>query len=171
MKIVLLPLAEPRSIAALWVQVCEKITPLEAAFGPEGRAPRPRPQDTYYLAVDEEYLEAGWTCGDGCIGLVYTQRPSPTTMTFALALFPIYRGQGYGPVLRDATIAHCFADPAIFKVESEVYSSNAHSLGALHGKHARTKPEGIQRATICVDGTFYDRRLFGLTRSEWEATG
>lgn len=168
MKIVLLPLDDARTIAGLWAQLCEGIEPLEAAFGPEGREPRPRAKDTYYLAWDEEHL-GRHACGAGAVGLVYTQRPAPTTMVFALGLFRECRSRGLGPIVRDAAIVHCFGEPEIFKVESEVYSSNAHSLGALHGTHARTKPEGRQRATICIAGMYYDRLLFGLTRPEWEA--
>ncbi len=163
--ITLLPLKDPQVIADVWRRVCAGLE-LEAVFGPEGRDPRPRAKDTYFLAWDPDHLDRR-PCGDGAIGLVYTQRPAPTTMAFALGLFPEYRGRGLGPIVRDAAIELCFDDPAIYKVESEVYAGNAHSLGALHGKYARTKPEGRQRATICVRGQFYDRLLFGLTREEW----
>jgi hypothetical protein len=168
MSIALLPLNEPQSIKALYEQVCEGILPLESAFGTEGRDPRPRPQDTYYLAVDDEHMNTGWACGDGCWGFCWTQRPAPDVMAFALGLFQMYRGRGLGPVVRDALVAHCFSNPEIAKVTSEVYACNLHSLGALHGKHRRTKPEGRDFNALCIDGTYYDRLRFGLTRDEWD---
>lgn len=42
-------------------------------------------------------------------------------------------------------------------------------MRALHGKYARTKPEGRDIDAICIDGTYYDRLKFGLTREQWEA--
>jgi RimJ/RimL family protein N-acetyltransferase len=164
------------TIVSAWLRICRGLAPLEIAFGPEGRDPRPRPQDTYYLAWQN--LTApftagseipGWWCGDGALGLVYTQRPAPTTRAFGMGLFLEHRGCGLGALVRDAAYALCFSEAEVWKLESEVYSGNGHSLGALHGGHARAKPEGCQRATICVNGTYYDRLLFGLTRPEWEA--
>lgn len=166
MKLVLLPVDDARTIADLWRRVCEGIDPLEVAFGPEGRDPRPRKCDTYYLIWDDDHVEYR-ACGDGIMGLVYTQRPAPTTARFGMALLPEYRGKGLGTAVRDAAYDLCFSDSNVWKLESEVYSSNEHSLAALHGKHGRSALEGVQRATIRIGSVFYDRLLYGITRPQY----
>lgn len=153
-----------------WDRLLDGLEPPEAAYGPECREPRPRAKDIYWYALVDNgtAFAMGRRCGDQLIGMVYTQRPAPTTMVFALGLLREYRGMGLGPHLRDAALAYCFSDPEIQKVETEVYSSNTHSLGALHNRHGRMTEEGRQRATIAILGTLYDRVLFGITRPEYE---
>lgn len=146
-------------VPACWSRVLEQLDPPEAYFGPEYLALRPRAHDTYYHAVLSSHF----------VGLAYTQRPASTTMVFALGLYPEWRGKGLGPTVRDAIIRHCFGHPEILKLESQVYSSNARSLGALHGKHSRLPLEGRQVATIVVSGRPIDRLLFGITRPDWQA--
>lgn len=148
----------PRLDAALWWdRLLQGLSKPEAAFGPEYLDPRPRVRDTYYLALD----------GGVPIGMVYTQRPAPTTITFAIGLFEAHRGRGKGAALRDLAIDFCFSHAKVLKVESEIYTSNAHSLGALRNGHERMIVEGLQRESIYIDGQPYDRMLLGLKKSEW----
>ncbi len=167
--LVLLP-ADPSLVPACWSRLLAGIDPPEAAFGPECRDPRPRAGDTYFLAWHEAGLEQGWACGEDIVGLVYTQAPAPTTRRFGLGLFPAYRGHGFAPGLRDAALALCFREPAVHKAETEIYTSNGASLAAYRRKAPRMRVEGQQRATIQVNGIFYDRLLLGITREEWGQT-
>jgi RimJ/RimL family protein N-acetyltransferase len=149
----------PENSTRFWALLCEGLKPMEAAFGPEGNQPRPRPQDSYFLVrLDDRAV----------VGMIWTQRPSPTTVAFGMGLFESYRGRAIGPKLRDAVYDFIFTDKAVHKIETEVYASNAHSLGALHGPYRRSREEGRQRETIQVNGIYYDRILFGITRKEWQ---
>jgi RimJ/RimL family protein N-acetyltransferase len=151
----------PWGVQDYWQRLLEGITPMpEAAFGPECRDPRPRIRDTYYCVV----------MPGAEVGLAYTQRPAPSTVIFALGLFREHQGRGLGPQLRDLVLAHCFADRNVHKVETEIYSSNTHSLGALHERHGRMQIEGVQRETIIIGTKPYDRVLLGITRNQWEQT-
>lgn len=148
----------PREDVALWWgRLLKGLSKPETAYGPEYLDPRPRARDTYYMA-----LERGVP-----IGMVYTQRPAPTTMIFAIGLFEEQRGRGKGSALRDLAIDFCFSRAEVLKVESEIYTSNAHSLGALRNGHERMVVEGLQRESIYVDGRPYDRLLLGLTLAEF----
>jgi RimJ/RimL family protein N-acetyltransferase len=69
--------------------------------------------------------------------------------------------------MRDFAIRFAFESAGIQKVETEVYSSNEHSLGALSGRHSVMVREGVQRETIVVDNKPFDRILFGLTLAEY----
>lgn len=149
----------PADATKYWALLCEGLDPIEAVFGPEGRDPRPRAQDTYWLAR----LEAG-----ALIGMIWTQRPSQTTVAFGMGLFASCRGRGLGPRMRDAAYDFVFQMPGVHKLESQVYSSNDRSLLALHGPFRRSREEGRQRETIQVNGVFYDRCFFGITRREWQ---
>ena len=164
----LLPM--PLEVPYWWARILDGLDPPEAAYGPECHAARPRPEDVYYCALlDPEAAAAmGRRDGDRMVGLAYTQRPAPTTRVFGLGLLREYRHRGFGPLLRDTILAHCFSEPEVAKVESQIYTSNAHSMGALHGKYARMREEGRQRETIVVRGRPYDRVLFGITRGEYE---
>lgn len=166
-QVELVPMA-PFEVPGFWARLLEQLDPPEAVFGPECRVPRPRAHDTYYHIVATAGL-AG-VCADA-IGIAYTQAPSSTTRVFALGLYREYRGRGLGPIARDALVQQCFADAPVLKVESEVYAVNAHSLGALHGRHARLRPEGRQRATVVIAGAPVDRLLYGITRAEWLGLG
>lgn len=156
-------MTDPQEIAAAWKKACEGLVEPAAHFGPEWRTPRPRAADTYYLLL----LESGDVEGD--VALIWTQAPSPTTRSFGMALFPNARGRGLGPLVRDTAYELIFEDPVVHKLESEVYSSNSLSLEVLHRRFPKSKLEGIQRETIYINGTYYDRHLFGTTRDEWEA--
>lgn len=155
-------------VTRAWARACEALEPPDLAFGPEWRQPRPRAGEKYFLIWDDQH-PLRRACGDGTIGLVFVRWPSETTVTFGLGLWPDCRGQGLGPAVRDAIYAFLFSDPAIHKLESEVYSSNGHSLGALHGRYGRSRLEGRQLETIQIGEAFYDRLLFGLLRDEWAA--
>lgn len=146
----------------LWARACAGLDPLEACFGPEGRAPRPRAGETYWTA----WLDP---MAPGPVGLIWTQRPAPTTATFGLSLFEAWRQRGMGALLRDAALVLAFLEPETWKVETEIYLSNERSLTVLHQHHGRMREEGLQRATIQVGGRYYDRLLVGLTRDEWLA--
>ncbi len=172
--IVLTPLNEPRQIEALWARICEALYPMEAHFGPEGRDPRPRPQDRYLTVGVDHHGAPGHPCGDvEPIGLAWVQAPSATTRAYGFGLFPLCRGLGHGVCVKRALIAHCFAapvDPAVHKVEAEVLGSNLWSLKTLHGLDDEMTEEGRLRETVRLGGVYHDRIFFGITRAEWEAT-
>jgi RimJ/RimL family protein N-acetyltransferase len=155
-------LARRADIVELWNRVCKGLADPTIHFGPEWTIPRPRLLDTYYAVspVDQRNED---------IALVWIQAPAPTTRTFGMGLFEEWRGRRLGPLVRDTALEICFHDPVVWKTESETYGSNLWSLRVLHERHPRTKPEGIQRATIKIGETYYDRHLYGLTREEWEA--
>ena len=152
-----------------WTRACQGIDPPDLAFGPEWRQPRPRAGEKYFLIWDDHHPAQGRTCGDGPVGLLFVTWPSETTVSFGMGLWAECRGQGLGPTVRDAIYAFLFSDLAIHKLESQVYSSNGQSLGALHGQHSRSRLEGRQLESIRIGAAFYDRLLFGITRDEWEA--
>ncbi len=156
----------PQDAPGYWARACEGLDPPDAAFGPEWRVPRPRASERYFLAWHDP-MAPGKACGDGALGLVWTQRASPSTVTFGMGLWKEYRGRGWGHLVRDAIYAFVFEDLTVYKLQSEVYASNRQSLGALHGRYARSREEGRQRETIRVQGIYYDRILFGITRGEW----
>jgi RimJ/RimL family protein N-acetyltransferase len=154
---------EPLGAAGgLWARACAGLDPVEACFGPEGLASRPRPGETYWTA----WLDP---MAPGPVGLVWLTRPAPTTATFGLGLFEAWRGRGLGAALRDAALVVAFDQFEVWKVETSIYLSNARSLTVLHQHHGRMREEGVQRDTITVHATFCDRLLVGLTRAEWEA--
>jgi len=160
---------QPAAIAEAWRRVCRGIEPTPAiAFGPEWAEERPRAGDGYALILDDHAIANGRACGDEAIGLLWVQKPCETTRVFGFGLFPEYRGYGVGPLVRDAIYTRVFENPAVRKLESCVYTSNPRSLATLHGERGRSLEEGRQRATIQIDGIFYDRVLFGITREEWE---
>lgn len=157
---------DPLDVPRCWARLLDGLAVPEQHFGPECRALRPRAHDTYSHLV--AVLGVAGACAEA-IGLAYTQRPAPTTRVFALGLYREHQGHGLGPRARDAIVEHCFADPAVIKVESETYSVNTQSLGALHTRHPRLTPEGRQRATVVIAGVAIDRYLYGITREEWTA--
>ena len=167
------PILRPKDIAAAWTQCCAELDPPDLAFGPEWREPRPRAGEKYFTIWDGHHLARGQPCGDGSIGLLWVAWPGPTTTRFGMGLWPACRGQGLGPAAADAIYDFLFSDLGIHKVESEVYSSNPHSLAALHGPKAprryRAREEGRQRAAIAIGDRYYDRVLFGYDRDEWWA--
>ena len=168
----LVRLHDGAAIGRAWDRLCEALDPPDIAFGPEWRETRPRARDRYYLAWWDLHVAPTQKCGEGDVGLVWTQRPSPTTVAWGFGLWPEYRGAGLGPDVRDAAYAFIFETwPEVYKVESEVYTSNLHSLGALHGRRSRSREEGRQRATVQIRGAFYDRVLYGIDRDEWVAQG
>ncbi len=168
MSLQLIPTAEDIPIRRAWASVLAGLAPPEAAFGPEVSESRPRHGDAYYLITEERPMDAGAGCGDlAVVGLAWLQAPAPTTRVFAFGLARSARGRGLGPQVKDSLLALCFAQPDVFKVETAVYSSNDHSLQALHAKHGVMAEEGRQRATIRIGDTYYDRVLFGLTRAEY----
>jgi RimJ/RimL family protein N-acetyltransferase len=152
-----------------WERACRGIDPPDLAFGPEWRQPRPRAGEKYFLIWDDHHQLVGPACGDGPVGLLFVSWPSATTVSFGMGLWVECRGRGLGPDIRDAIYAFLFSDPAIHKLESEVLSSNGHSLGALHGRYGRSRLEGRQLESFQIGHAFYDRLLFGLLRDEWEA--
>lgn len=161
--------APPETIAESWRRVCKGIEPSPAiAFGPEYDEPRPRAHEGYSLILDAHALTNGRACGDDAIGLLWVQKPSVTTSVIAFGLFAEYRGHGLGPLVRDAIYARVFANPTVHKLESCVYTSNLRSLATLHGERGRSREEGRQRDSIQIDGIYYDRVLFGITREQWE---
>ena len=156
-------------IAMLWGRMVSDLPQLERHFGYEGYVPRPRAHDSYFAVWRDESLGEGKGCGDGAmIGLAYTQQPTPTTMAYGFGLFAEAKGQHTGCDVKAAILAHCFARPKTHRVECEVYGSNPWSLRVLHGRGDPMKQEGIQKAVMEIDGIFYDRVLFGITREEWE---
>jgi len=159
---------DPQDASRYWMRACDGLEPPDAAFGPEWRVPRPRPRERYFQAWLDPMVP-GRACGDGSLGLVWTQRPSPSTVVFGMGLWETCRGLGCGHLVRDAIYDFVFSDLTVYKLESEVYASNRQSLGALHGRHARAREEGRQRETIRVNGIYVDRVLFGITRGEWHA--
>lgn len=164
--------APPPMIGRYWLDLCAGIDPPDLAFGPEWRQPRPRPGEWYFLIWDGHHPLRGAACGDGTAGMIFLHETSPTTMAFGVGLWPACRGQGLGPAVCDDAYDFVFGGyPGIYKIESEVYSSNPQSLAALHGPGAgrryRPREEGRQRATIQIGGTRYDRVLYGFTRDEW----
>ena len=168
--IIIVPVHAPAAIQRLWGRICEDLAPMPAHFGPEGLAPRPRPQDRYWGLWLDEHGATGKACGDGrLIGLAWTQAPAPTTRTYAFGLFPEARRQGHGVCVKTALLEHCFSEAAVQKVETEVYSSNPVSLAILHGPDDPMTGEGRQVATIEIAGVFHDRMLFGITRARWAA--
>lgn len=158
-------------VADHWSELCEGISPPDLAFGPEWTDARPRPGERYFLIWDAGHILRGTKCGDGTVGLLFMSQPAQTTVRYGFGLWPLCRGLGLGHRVRDAIYDFLFSDPAIHKIESEVYSSNRHSLDALHGKHGRSVEEGRQKETIVIDGVFFDRVLYGCTRARWLETG
>jgi RimJ/RimL family protein N-acetyltransferase len=163
-RLTLVPMAEEK-VAAQWARLMQGLNPPEAHYGPEFRTPRPRPQDRYYdVLADHADVAAAYV-----VGLAYTQAPSPSTRVFGLGLYEEHRGKRLGALLQAACLDLCFRNPYVHKVETEVYASNRHSLGALHGRYGCMIEEGRQRGTIMVEAQPIDRILFGMTRAEWEA--
>lgn len=168
-RIRLVPTADPGEIAGWWARVCEDLHPMEAHFGHEGRAPRPRIQDAYLAVWLDESLAPGKSCGDGrLLGLAWLQRPYAGIRAYGFGLFPECRGSGHGVCVKSALIARCFSDPDVHRVETEVYASNAWSLCVLHGVDDPMEREGVQREVMSLGGRSYDRVLFGILREEWE---
>lgn len=152
-----------------WTKLVTGYEDAALLFGPEYQDPRPRAGEKYFIIWDDHHVQPGKTCGDGPVGLMFCRWPSATTVSFGFGLWATCTGQGLGVPVRDAIYEFLFSDAAIHKIESEVYEGNTRSLGALHGRHARSTEEGRQRQTIQVDGVYYDRVLFGTLRAEWEA--
>ena len=168
-RIQLVPTADPEDIARWWARVCEDLHPMEAHFGHEGRAPRPRVQDSYLAVWLDESLAPAGGCGDGrLIGLAWLQRPYPGIRAYGFGLFPECRSLGHGVCVKREILSVCFSDPDIHRVETEIYSSNPWSLRVLHGVDDPMTREGIQREVMELNGRYYDRVLYGITRSEWE---
>lgn len=160
----------PEQVRGLWTRICTDLHPLEGHFGPEGRAPRPRPQDRYLTVGVEHHGEAGRPCGDvEVIGLAWTQAPSPTTRAYGFGLFPECRRLGHGVCVKRALIARCFAAPAVHRVEAEVIGFNLWSLKVLHGLDDEMTEEGRLREAVRIEGRYYDRIFFGLLRPVWAA--
>jgi hypothetical protein len=131
---------------------------MERHYGPEGAAPRPRPQDSYSVVTV-----------DGLpIGLAWVQAPSSTTRAYGFGLFPECRKLGHGVCVKQALIDRCFEETLdIHKVEAEVIGANLWSLKVLHGIDDIMTEEGRVRESIQIDGQYYDRIFFGITRAEW----
>lgn len=164
----LVPTANPDETRGWWRRICEDLSPMEAHFGHEGRVPRPRVQDTYLAVWLDESLAPGKGCGDGrLIGLAWLQRPYPGIRAYGFGLFPECRKLGHGVDVKESILALCFGDPNIHRVETEVYSSNPWSLRVLHGVDDPMTREGVQREVMLLNGRYYDRVLFGITREEW----
>lgn len=155
----LVPTVNAQAIASAWARVCEDLHPLEGHFGHEGRVPRPRAQDSYYAV----------SLAEAALGLAWLQRPYPGIRAYGFGLFPEARRQGHGVCVKRALLTRCFSDPHIHRVECEVYSSNVWSLRVLHGPGDPMAREGVQREVMALNGRYYDRVLFGITRSTWEA--
>jgi RimJ/RimL family protein N-acetyltransferase len=142
---------------AMFRSACGGLRNPALQFGPEWIVPRPRPGEAYYAAALSSTV----------VGLIWIQAPSRSTRTFGLGLWEQWRGRRLGPVIRDVALTLCFTDPDVWKVETEIYTSNDRSIRVLHQRFGRMTEEGIQRDTIQVDGVYWDRLLLGLTRSEW----
>ncbi|HJR01830.1 MAG TPA: GNAT family protein [Methylomirabilota bacterium] len=168
------PPASRDAVPRYWAEACVDLDPPDLAFGPEWTVPRPRPAERYFLIWDTAHVLRGAKCGDGTLGLIFLSQPAPTTMRFGIGLWALCRGQGLGPAICDDAYDFIFAGwPEIYKLESEVYTSNLHSLSALHGpksgRRYRAREEGRQRATISIGDRYYDRVLYGYDRDEWFA--
>lgn len=169
-------LLERSQVTEFWELACKGLGDPARHFGPEWTEPRPRAIDIAYhiiqMTVTATLSVRGTRDEDivlnDPVALIWIQAPSVTTRAFGMGLFEGYRGQGLGPLVRDAAYELAFADPLVQKLESSVYGSNSHSLHVLHGKAPRAKLEGIQRATVRIGDVFYDRYLYGLTRDEWQ---
>jgi RimJ/RimL family protein N-acetyltransferase len=71
--------------------------------------------------------------------------------------------------VKQALIDRCFEKTDIHKVEAEVIGANLWSLKVLHGIDDIMTEEGRVRETVYIDGHYYDRIFFGITRSVWQA--
>jgi hypothetical protein len=156
----LIPINIQSQIRAFWWRICEDLHPMERHYGPEGAVPRPRSHDSYSVVTV-----------DGLpIGLAWVQAPSSTTRAYGFGLFPECRKLGHGICVKQALIDRCFEEASdIHKVEAEVIGANLWSLKVLHGVDDIMTEEGRVRETVYIDGQYYDRIFFGITRSAWQA--
>lgn len=141
-----------------WAQILEGLPEPAAAYGPEYVQDRPRAGESYFFITDEEGI---------VLGMLFMRKPAPGTLTFGLGIYPVYRSSGLAPKVRDAVLEFAFTELKAKKVETEIYTSNGHSLHTFL-KEPRMRIEGRQKSTIRVGDRPYDRILFGLEASEFE---
>lgn len=84
----------------------------------------------------------------------------------AVALLPEYRHRGIGTIASRLALRHCFEILGAHKVESSAFSSNPVSVQMQKGG---MRKEGVIRDAAKLGGQFYDKILFGILRSEWDA--
>jgi RimJ/RimL family protein N-acetyltransferase len=87
------------------------------------------------------------------------------TFNYGLAIHPNHRRKGYASEAIGLVLHYYFGERRYQKVNAEVYSFNAESIG-LH-KHLGFTLEGRLRRMIYSGGTFHDKLIYGLTQEEF----
>ena len=85
-----------------------------------------------------------------------------------IALFPRFRGKGYGTIAQRLLADHLFREYGVHRVQSDTADDNPAEQRAL--EKAGFVREGIVRDAEERDGKYHDHLLYGLLRKEWLAT-
>lgn len=90
------------------------------------------------------------------------------TFNYGLAIHSDHRRKGYASEAIGLVLRYYFGERRYQKVNAEVYSFNAESIG-LH-EHLGFMLEGRLRQMIYSGGAFHDKLIYGLTQEEFAAT-
>lgn len=85
--------------------------------------------------------------------------------TFAIIVGPPFVDQGYGTEATRAMLRYGFDELGLHKIELQVDAVNRRAIRAY--EKAGFAQEGIRRAAVFHDGTFYDHVLMGILEEEY----
>jgi RimJ/RimL family protein N-acetyltransferase len=83
-----------------------------------------------------------------------------------VGIAPAARGRGLGGAMVRLALARAFVEPAIERVELNVYSWNAAAIRTY--ERLGFVREGTRRSSARVGGERWDTAIMGLLRSEWQ---
>lgn len=82
-----------------------------------------------------------------------------------IALWPRFRGKGYGTIAQHLLVDHLFCEYGVHRVQSDTADDNPAEQRAL--EKAGLVREGLVRRAEERDGCYHDHVLYGILREEW----